>query len=234
MAYYSNLLLVEDDIALASWIMEFLRNEGFGVVHVERGDLVVNAMRKEHYNLILLDLMLPGLNGIEVCKRVREFSNIPIIMLTAKVDELDEVVGLEVGANDYVTKPVRPRALLARIKAVLRDREMEKTISKDVLNFGKLTIDKSSKRVTLDDTEVPVSTSLFDFLWLLASNSGQVVSREEVFQVLKSREYDGQDRRFDVMVSSLRKLLNDDNKHYERIKTIWGKGYLFVSDAWDN
>lgn len=229
---YADILLVEDDVALAQWVKDYLESEGFSVTHLIDGSNVEPTLSRSTFDLILLDLMLPGLNGIEVCKQVREFSQIPIIMLTAKLDEIDEVLGLEVGANDYISKPVKPRVLLARIRSALRIASvLVQTESKDLV-FGGLEIHKSSKRVILNGKNITLTTGLFDFLCLLAENAGQVVSREKVFQELKSREYDGLDRRFDVMISTLRKLLDDNIKDKERIKTIWGKGYLFVPDAW--
>lgn len=232
MSSYADILLVEDDVALAQWVKDYLENEGFAVTHLIDGSNVESTLSRTTFDLILLDLMLPGLNGIEVCKRVREFSQIPIIMLTARVDEIDEVIGLEVGANDYISKPVKPRVLLARIKSALRVGSMLNQAEPKDLVFGGLEIHKASKRVVLNGKNITLTTGLFDFLCLLAENAGQVVSREKVFQELKSREYDGLDRRFDVMISSLRKLLDDNIKDKERIKTIWGKGYLFVPDAW--
>lgn len=232
MSGYANILLVEDDVALAQWVKDFLENEGFSVTHVVDGLEVAPTLSSGHHDLLLLDLMLPGLNGIEVCKQIREFSQVPIIMLTARVDEIDEVIGLEVGANDYITKPVKPRVLLARIKSALRVSSMLNQTDTSALVFGGLEIQKASKRVILNGTDITLTTGLFDFLCLLAENAGEVVSRERVFQELKSREYDGLDRRFDVMVSNLRKLLDDKTNDKERIKTVWGKGYLFVPDAW--
>ena len=232
MSTYAEILLVEDDLALAQWIKDFLESEGFSVTHLVDGLSVVAAVLNGKYDLILLDLMLPSLNGIEVCKQVREFSQIPIIMLTARSDEIDEIIGLEVGANDYITKPVKPRVLLARIKSAFRIANLLPHSDNTALIFGGLEIHKASKRVVLNGNTVTLTTGLFDFLCLLAENAGEVVSREKVFQELKSREYDGLDRRFDVMISNLRKLLDDNIQDKERIKTVWGKGYLFVPDAW--
>ena len=232
MSSYAEILLVEDDIALAQWVKDFLEIEGFSVTHLSDGLNVAATISIGEYDLLLLDLMLPGINGIDICKQVRELSQIPIIMVTARADEIDEVIGLEVGANDYITKPVKPRVLLARIKSALRIASMLKPSDSNALVFGGLEIHKASKRVILNGKDVTLTTGVFDFLCLLAENAGEVVSREKVFQELKSREYDGLDRRFDVMVSSLRKLLDDNIEDKERIKTVWGKGYLFVPDAW--
>jgi len=227
----STLLLVEDDISLANWVCEYLIEQNFNVIHVERGDLVLNKIKTEVIDLVLLDVMLPGLNGIEVCRLIRQHSQTPIIMLTARADEFDEVIGLEAGANDYVIKPVRPRALLARINGQLSDMQQNSPLN-NLLTFGELTINQEAKRVTYLGQEIELSSSLFAFLTFLAERAGNVVDRDSVFRALKKRDYDGQDRRFDVMLSSLRKLFNDDPQKPKKFKTVWGKGYLFVSDAW--
>ena len=227
----TNILLVEDDVSLATWVSEYLLEQGFKVKHVERGDLVQQALADFPADLVLLDVMLPGLNGIEVCRLIREKSSTPIIMLTARADEFDEVIGLEAGANDYVIKPVRPRALLARIKSALRTRVAEPGPSNTLIH-GDLVIYQDAKRVIFKGEEVELSTNLFAFLWFLASHAGEVIDRDTVFKALKGREYDGLDRRFDVMLSSLRKIFADDPQKPKKFKTIWGKGYLFVADAW--
>lgn len=228
------ILLVEDDLPLAQWIIDYLTEQDFLVKHVDRGDLVMSAINSFSPDLVLLDVMLPGLNGIEVCRLIRQTIKQPIqvIMLTARADEYDEVMGLEAGADDYVIKPVRPRALLARINGALKSTKPELTSHE--LDFGQLNINQEAKRVTYQGKEIELSTSLFSFLWFLASHSGHVVDRNSVFKTLKGRDYDGQDRRFDVMLSTLRKLFNDDPQKPKKFKTVWGKGYLFVADAWSD
>ncbi|WP_442871873.1 response regulator transcription factor [Colwellia sp. 75C3] len=230
-----NILLVEDDISLANWVCEYLSEQGFNVTHVARGDLVLDVIKKNTTDIVLLDVMLPGLNGIEVCRLIRQHEpskTVPIIMLTARADEFDEVIGLEAGADDYVIKPVRPRALLARINRQLSHNDKTENKLSSHLVFGDLTINQEAKRVLYQGKEVELSTSLFAFLTYLAQHAGNVVDRDSVFKALKKREYDGQDRRFDVMLSSLRKVFNDDPQKPQKFKTIWGKGYLFVGDAW--
>jgi two-component system, OmpR family, response regulator len=227
------ILLVEDDLTLADWVIEYLQEQQFLVEHVARGDLVKEKVATFSPDLVLLDVMLPGINGIEVCRLLRQDTHIPIIMLTARSDEFDEVIGLEAGANDYVIKPVRPRALLARINSALKNiiTPPEKTHE---ITLGQLCINSEANRVTYQGKEVELSTSLFAFLWFLANHSGKVVDRDTVFKALKNREYDGQDRRFDVMLSTLRKIFNDDPQSPKKFKTVWGKGYLFVADAWND
>ena len=191
----------------------------------------MNKIKTSEVDLVLLDVMLPGINGIEVCRLIRQHCQVPIIMLTARADEFDEVIGLEAGANDYVIKPVRPRALLARINRQLSS-QLQKLPANNLLTFGELTINQEAKRVTYLGQEIELSSSLFAFLTFLAERAGNVVDRDSVFKALKKRDYDGQDRRFDVMLSSLRKLFDDDPQKPKKFKTVWGKGYLFVSDAW--
>ncbi|GLX77823.1 DNA-binding response regulator [Thalassotalea insulae] len=226
------ILLVEDDLTLADWVIEYLQEQNFLVEHVARGDLVIEKLTSFDPALVLLDVMLPGLNGIEVCRLIRQDANLPIIMLTARADEFDEVIGLEAGANDYVIKPVRPRALLARINSALKNQPATEQKSNEI-KLGSLLINGEANRVTYQGKEIELSTSLFAFLWFLASHPGEVVDRDTVFKALKNREYDGQDRRFDVMLSTLRKIFNDDPQSPKKFKTVWGKGYLFVADAWN-
>lgn len=234
MSDYANILLVEDDAALAQWVIEYLQDHGFNVDHIVRGDEVADQVKQNEYNIILLDVMLPGMDGIEVCRTIRAFSNVPIIMMTARSDEFDEVVGLEVGANDYVIKPVRPRALLARIKSFLRTQEHIPVQKSNELVFGQLRIQGDAKRVSYLGNNVELSTSLFSLLWLLASNAGTVLDRDAVFKAMIGREYDGLDRRMDVLISNLRKKFDDNPQEPKKIKTIWGKGYLFIADAWND
>ena len=236
MESYGKILLVEDDVSLAKWVKEYLQEHSYEVVNIERGDTALAIFREHEFDLVLLDVMLPGLDGIQVCRDIRSESALPIIMMTARGDELDEVIGLEVGANDYVIKPVRPRALLARIQSLIRNQSVASTMlenEKQFLKFGRLNLDNTAKRVTLNEQEVEFSSSEFGFLWYLACHAGTEINRDQVFLALKGREYDGQDRRFDLMISILRKKLQDSSHKPQKIKTVWGKGYLFVADAWD-
>lgn len=234
MENYATILLVEDDASLASWVAEYLIEQGYDTVICPRGDLVIEQVKQIQPQLVLLDVMLPGQDGISVCRELRQFYQAPIIMLTARDDEMDEVIGLEVGASDYMMKPVRPRALLARIKAALRGQMEAPAASQnsDYIEVGQLKIDTQARTVYFEDKEAHISTAEYLLLHYLASNAGQVVSRDAVFKATKGREYDGLDRSVDVLISSLRKKFNDDPQHPEKIKTIWGRGYLLVSGAW--
>ena len=232
MSNQHRILLVEDDLTLANWVIEYLEEQDFNVAHVARGDLVEEKLLSYNPDIVLLDVMLPGLSGIEVCRLIRQHSNLPVIMLTARADEFDEVIGFEAGANDYVIKPVRPRALLARIHSSLKNQVVPEQNSNEI-KLGRLEINGEANRVVFKGEEIELSTSFFSFLWFLASHAGEVVDRDTVFKALKGREYDGQDRRFDVMLSTLRKVFHDDPQSPKKFKTVWGKGYLFVADAWD-
>ncbi|MCP4116690.1 MAG: response regulator [Desulfobacteraceae bacterium] len=232
------ILLVEDDIRLADLVSEYLAAQGF-IINVEyRGDTAVTRIIREQPDMVILDLMLPGKDGLSVCRDVRNDYPGPILILTAKEDDMDQVAGLELGADDYVKKPVEPRVLLARIRAVFRraDRTVNQTAKVDTkqekLCFGTLEIAFTSREVSMKGRPIELSTTEFDLLWLLASNSGKVLDRDHIYRTLKGIEYDGQDRSMDVAVSRLRKKLEDDPHKPFRIKTVWGSGYLFVETAW--
>ena len=231
---YGTILLVEDDASLAQWVAEYLTEQGYTTHVCHRGDEVVSQVKTLNPNIVLLDIMLPGQDGISVCRELRSFYNSPIIMLTARDEEMGLVIGLEVGASDYIMKPVRPRALLARIKAALRqNNEPNKPqVSQSVIQVGALSINTESRNVTLNEQDINISSAEYLLLHYLASNAGQVVSRDAVFKATKGREYDGLDRSVDVLISALRKKFNDDPQNPEKIKTIWGRGYLLVSTAW--
>jgi len=181
--------------------------------------------------------MLPGEDGLGVCRRVRPEYTGPILMLTARTDDMDQVVGLEMGADDYVSKPVRPRVLLARVRALLRratgGEELVEVAGDDEsrIQFGDLVIDNAMREAWLRDESIDLTSAEFDLLWLLASNAGRVLTREEIFTALRGIEYDGQDRSIDVRVSRIRPKVGDDPMHPRRIKTVRSKGYLFVKEV---
>lgn len=226
-----HILVVEDDVSLSEWISDYLISHGFEVSVANRGDSAVELIRIDQPDLVLLDIMLPEKNGFDVCREVREFYPSPILMMTAGSEETDEVLGLELGADDYINKPVRPRILLARIHALLRRNEDKFSLSSQ-LTFGELTLDDKSKSATFKNELVPLSSNEFDVLWLLASQAGEVISRTELVNKLRGIQYDGFDRSIDIRVSRIRKKLNDDPHNPRRIKTIRGKGYLFAKDVW--
>ncbi|WP_028885828.1 response regulator [Teredinibacter turnerae] len=225
-----NILVVEDDTSLAEWISDYLIDNGYQVTVANRGDIAVDLIRSDTPDLVLLDIMLPEKDGFQVCREARAFYSKPILMMTACSEDADEILGLELGANDYVNKPVKPRILLARIKALLRRTEMDAAGHR--LIFGDLVLDKKSKSVKLQNNAIPFSSNEFEVLWLLAESAGQVISRDDLVSKLRGIEYDGFDRSVDVRVCRIRKKLSDDPSNPAKIKTIRGKGYLFAGDAW--
>lgn len=227
------ILLVEDDRQLSELVTDFLTSEGYHVKQEYRGDTVAKRVESFTPDLIILDIMLPGKDGFSVCRDLRPTFKGPILMLTAKSTDFDQVLGLEIGADDYVIKPVEPRVLLARITALLRRGELPSDVVENTdLNFGSLLIKRGSRQVTLDEKNVDLTSQEFDLLWLLANKAGEVQNRDYIYKAVVGREYDGMDRSVDVRISRLRKKLYDNNETPFRIKTIWGQGYLFVPDAW--
>ncbi len=220
-------LLVEDDRELASMVAEYLLPHGFDVAIEGRGDRAADRIANEAPDVVILDVNLPGIDGFSVCRAVRPHFSGPILILTARGDEIDEVVGLEVGADDYMAKPVRPRALLARLRAHLR-----KALPGDVdapenrVAVGSLVVDAGRRMVELAGATIDLTTAEFDLLWLLAQSAGQVLSRGDIYQHIHGIKHDGLDRSIDLRVSRLRKKLGDDSINPQRIKSVRGVGYL--------
>jgi len=227
-----SILLVEDDLRLAELVSRYLESNGFSVAIASRGDEVAGTVEREPPDLVILDLGLPGEDGFTVCRQLRLMYTNPILILTARDSDIDHVLGLELGADDYVIKPVEPRVLLARIGALLRRSRGTLGPERKQLQFGKLTINATSRAVHLDGQSIGLSGNEFDLLLYLASHPGKIQSRETLFKDLFKREYDGMDRMLDIRISRLRRKLGDEAETAERIKTIWGQGYLFVPDAW--
>jgi DNA-binding response OmpR family regulator len=231
-AYAPSIILVEDDLRLSELVGRFLENNGFRVAVSNDGDHVVEQVLRESPDLVILDLGLPGQDGLTICKELRPAYPNPILILTARDNDIDHVLGLELGADDYVIKPVEPRVLMARVNALLRRSKTQLGIGQKTLRFGLLVINTVARSVSLDDQSITLSSNEFDLLACLAAHAGEIQSRETLFQQLYKREYDGADRILDVRISNLRRKLGDDADNSKRIKTIWGQGYLFVPDAW--
>lgn len=227
-------LLVEDDEKLAALVRAYLQKHEFEVEIDSEGSQALCQRKGAHYDLIILDLMLPKLSGIDICRQLRESFAGPIVIVTAKDSDIDQIIGLDAGADDYIAKPIEPMVLLARLRSLLRRVERANTNLHEhkYLEFGQLKIDKAAQSVYLGEDKVSLTSQEFDLLYLLATRSGVVLSREEIFRQLRGFDYDGLDRTVDVRISRIRKKLGDNTIDPEKIKTIWGKGYLFVTDAW--
>ncbi len=225
----NSVLIVEDDTSLAAMIAEFLEQNGFVARIENRGDVAVARIRTEQPSIVILDLMLPGRDGLDVCRDVRDVYHGHILMLTASGNEVDEVVGLEIGADDYLAKPVRPRILLARMRALLR-RPISPSTAKGVrVCVGNLVVDTAIREARIRDTVLSLTSGEFDMLVFFAANAGEVLSRRLIYQELRGTQYDELDRSMDLMVSRLRKKLEISSGQQEIIKTVRGVGYLFAT-----
>jgi two-component system OmpR family response regulator/two-component system response regulator RstA len=226
------LFLVEDDRELAAMVADFLNANGFEVTVEGNGTNALHRILSEQFDVIVLDIGLPGMDGITICRNVRPTFEGPILMLTARGDEIDEVVALEVGADDYMSKPVRPRALLARLRVHLRRSSIsssDNTTTK--VSIHGLVIDTANRTVTVEDKQIDLTTAEFDLLWLLAKSAGKAIPRDDLYQELHGVRYDGLDRSIDLRVSRLRKKLGDDPIHPQRIKSIRSVGYLLATQS---
>lgn len=226
------LLLVEDDRSLAEWILDYLSSHGFVVTLAETGAQAIEHFKTDAFDLMVLDLNLPDMSGFQVAQMVFKVRPFPVLMLTASDDDEDEIKGLGLGIADFMRKPVRPKVLLAHIEALLRFWG-ERNSQQSELNFAALKLVKNSKSCFVNSTSVSLTTHEFDLLWLLASQAGEIVSREHLLRDLRGIDYDGFDRSVDISISRLRKKLNQSYPStQEKIKTVRAKGYLFVTQAW--
>ena len=229
------LLLIEDDARLSQLISAFLQQHGFEVKALPDGKQLTKIMEVFQPEVVILDIMLPGEDGLTLCKRLRRTYDGVLLFLTAQSSDFDHVLGLELGADDYVIKPVEPRVLLARIQALLRrsKQHIGTENQQASMRFGQLYLNKQSRQVTLKDELITLTSHEFDMLWLLASHPSELVERETIYADLIGREYDGLDRSADVRISRIRKKLHDNPQNPFKIKTIWGKGFFFVPDVWE-
>ena len=231
------IVVVDDDARIRDLLRRYLTQEGFEVLLAEDGKALNRLMTRENIDMIVLDLMLPGEDGLSICRRLRAANDTtPIIMLTAKVEDVDRIVGLEVGADDYLPKPFNPRELLARIHAVLRRRpapEAPGAPSKDaqVGSFGPFEFDLSQRRLTREGEAIALTTGEFSMLKALVRHPRQPLSRDKLAQLARGRDFEPFDRSLDVQVSRLRKLVEPDATQPRYIQTVWGVGYVFVPDG---
>jgi DNA-binding response OmpR family regulator len=222
-------LLVEDDARLAALTAEYLKGHGVGVVVAPDGLSALAEARRTRFDAVLLDVMLPGRGGLEVCRELRARSDVPILMLTARGEEADRVLGLELGADDYLTKPFSPRELLARIQALVRRARGQAGPPSQPLAVGDLELDPGALRASLAGRELPLTAYEFHLLRVLAERAGHVLSRERLLELVRGSAEEAFDRSIDVHISRLRAKLGDDPKHPRWLKTVRGAGYQLVA-----
>lgn len=231
------ILFVEDDPELADLIGGYLRSFDFVVDVIPDGRDVVEMVRVNPPSLVLLDIMLPGKDGLTICRELREFYSAPIVLLTSLNSDMNQVIGFEIGATDYVLKTTPPSVLIARIRAHMRQGTTAPLTAnvaakQPTLNFGQLIIDEKNRTASYRNEPLNLSTADFDLLWEFATHAGEILSRDHLLRRLRGIEYDGLDRSIDVAISRLRKKLGDDPNEPRKIKTIRHRGYLFATDIW--
>ena len=219
------ILIVDDDTRLSAMLSDYLSGNGFAVRRAAAALTGLEEIRRRPPDAIILDVMLPDIDGFEACRRIRAFCDVPVLMLTAKGEETDRIVGLELGADDYLPKPFSPRELLARLRAILRRRGAR---DGRVMRFGRLEIDPASRFARIDGRDCDITGHQFDLLVALAENAGRILSREQLMDMVKGEAFDAFDRSIDVHVSRIRAAIEDDPKHPRRIVTVRGVGYVFA------
>lgn len=221
-------LLVEDDARLAGMVADYLGESDFRATIAATGGAAERYLEREVFDVVVLDLMLPDMDGLDLCKRIRSDSAIPLLMLTARGDPLDRVIGLELGADDYLPKPFEPRELLARLRAILRRRR--DPVPEDMLRFGRLEIDRGARQVRIDGRERPLTSYQYTLLQALAERAGRVLSRDALMDLTKGSALEEFDRSIDVHISRIRAAIEDDPKKPRRILTVRGAGYVFAKE----
>ena len=220
-----NILIIDDDERLCAMLQQYLGNAGYATETRHTIVSGLSALKQEVFDALVLDLMLPDGDGLDACRQLRTFSDIPVLMLTARGEAMDRIIGLEMGADDYLPKPFEPRELQARLKAIMR--RGRQSVS-DVLRFGRLEIDSAARLVRLDGEVRDMTSYQFDLLLALAERPGRVLSREQLLDVVKGEALEAFDRSIDVHISRIRAAIEDDPKHPRRIITLRGSGYVFA------
>jgi len=225
-AVSGKILIIDDDEKLNRLLTDYLSKMGFTVLTATLPSAGLEKLEKETPDLVILDVMLPEMDGFEVCRTIRQSSSVPVVMLTARGEVMDRVVGLEIGADDYLPKPFEPRELVARIQAILR--RIQTKSKSGIKTIGALCIDSHKYEVRVDDKLVHLTLNEFECLVLLVKNKGKVLNRDQIIEELRGIEWDAFNRSVDITMSRLRQKLGDDPKNPRFIKTIWGTGYLFI------
>jgi two-component system phosphate regulon response regulator OmpR len=222
------ILVVEDDPRLAGMLDEYLRSQGYAVSQAASGAQALERFSADAPDAAILDLMLPDMDGLDVCRKLRERSDLPVLMLTARGDAIDRIVGLEIGADDYLPKPFEPRELLARLRAILRRRTAPAMGATKALVFGQLEIDTDAHAVTVAGRGAELTSYQYELLLALAQHAGRVLSRDALMDLVRGEPLDAFDRSIDVHISRIRAAIEDDPKSPKRIITVRGAGYLFA------
>jgi DNA-binding response OmpR family regulator len=227
----SKILIVDDEKSIRNLVRSYLESESFAVLEADNGEAAVDLVREQNPDLVVLDVGMPVLDGVEALRKIRTFSDVYVVMLTARAEEVDKLIGLSVGADDYLTKPFSPRELVARVKAVLRRQRGKAASADDELVFGDLNIDKGRRIVSRGDVAVTLTTLEFDLLAALAGQPGRVFSRRQLIEAIWGWDYFGDERVVDVHIRKLRKALGDDAAEPTIIGTVRGIGYKFIPEA---
>ena len=223
---HQNILIVEDEKKIVELLRDYLQKAQYKTTFLERGDEVIASVRQNPPDLILLDIMLPGLDGMEVCREIRKFSTVPIIMITARIEEVDRLIGLELGADDYICKPFSPREVVARVKAVLRRVHAEPSGEK--IKAGPFILDAKTHQVTIDGLELELTPSEFGLLKVLMTHPVRVFSRNELLNLVQGYDFEGYERTIDTHIKNLRKKIAQQLPNVEVISTVYGVGYKFI------
>lgn len=223
-----NILIADDNRQIVSILSEYCKKNNFTVTTAYDGEEALNKVKKNKFDLILLDVMMPKKNGFDVCKEIRNFSNIPIIMVTARGEDFERIMGLEIGADDYIVKPFSPAEVIARVNAILRRIfPKESSLNSKIFSYSNLTVDLNNFTVKIDDSEVPLTKKEIEILWTLATNQSKVFTRENLLDSLWGYDYFGDSRTVDSHIKRLRSKLDNYSHEKWNIKTIWGVGYKF-------
>ncbi len=228
--FMSTVLIIEDEIELSNILKAYFTRAGYEVMTAERGDKGLILWQAHHPDMILLDLNLPGMDGIDIMRQIRQKDDTPVIMVTARVEEVDRLLGLELGADDYITKPFSPREVVARVKAVLRRVEKPQDNPVDVIHVADLTIDRDAHSAKQSDQELDLTPTEFSILATLAAHPGRAFSRLQLLESSQGVAYEGYERSIDAHIKNLRAKLGDDSKDPRYIETVFGIGYRFKKE----